>query len=232
MNKLVIVNIAITLALLTATTLFSARLIGALTSLLPEGLVLVALSPQAGLASIFIASIAITAFIEIPIAILSVYLHIRPALYPREIKFMKENVLAAIILFLTGCAFGLFSYLRFGIPFFLWANKAIGLANFWSLSALMSQMLFASLSVGAAFLLPIALTNLIRYDVLKVQTLRKHRLLVALLVALAIVVIPWLPNNPIEQAAVFIPIYGLFEATIFLNRNHVKSPQTISGALA
>jgi Sec-independent protein secretion pathway component TatC len=73
------------------------------------------------------------------------------------------------------------------------------------------------MAVGIAFLFPIILNNLIHYKFIKMETLKKSRVLFALGLAFVIIIIPFLPNNPLEQLVVFLPIYSLYELTIFFN---------------
>lgn len=228
MNKLLIANAFILVSLLVLTSAFSPLIIKAFESLLPVSVTLITVSPESGLVSLFFASLAITLIVYIPIAIVSLYFYIRPALYYKEIAFMKNSVLLGIGLFLIGTGFGFFSYLTFGIPFFVWANKLLGIANYWSIAALVSQTLMASLAVGVAFLFPIVLNNMIHYDLVKVEALKKRRVLFAVVLAIIIVLVPFLPNNPLEQAAIFLPIYSMFEATIFLNRNRVSDGKALA----
>jgi sec-independent protein translocase protein TatC len=224
MNKIILANAVLFAAILALSTLFSGTIIKNFTDLLPKGLTIVALSPEAGLSALFLVGILVSILVYVPICAISVYFYIKPALYEHEIKFFQRNVLLGVFLFLIGAGFGFMSYLYFGIPFFIWADKLIGVANYWSISSLVSQILFASLAIGLCFLMPIALNNLIRYKFLDVNLLKKNRPWFALGLFLFIVIVPFLPNNPVEQLAVFLPIYGLYEITIFFNRgkNNIK----------
>jgi sec-independent protein translocase protein TatC len=217
MNKLVIANIIILLSLIIATSLFGPSILHAFIGILPKNLTLVTLAPEAGLVMIFVISIVLSLIIYMPIGMISLYYSVKPALYENEKKFFRNNILFGIVMFLVGAAFGTFSFLTFGIPFYIWIDKLIGLPNFWSLPSLVYQSLTAALSIGIAFLFPIVLNNLIHYNFITVDALKKRRAMFAFALAIIIIVLPWLPNNPIEQLAVGLPIYGLFEATIWFN---------------
>ena len=229
MNRLLIANVAILVALLAATSILGPTIFKGLVGLLPNTITLFAVTPEAGLVSIFMMAIVVSLMIYMPIGMVSLYYYLRPALYANELKFIQNNILLGIALFMIGVSFGFVSYLTFGIPFFIWANNMVGIQNFWSVSALVYQMMCASLAVGLAFLFPIALNNLIRYNFIRVETLKKNRKVFIIGLALVIVIVPFLPNNPIEQLAVGIPIYLLYEATIYFNsrRQLVKATDVV-----
>lgn len=189
--------------------------------LVPQSVQVAALAPQDGLMAIFITGLLLSLMAYFPIAVASIYLYIKPALHEQEVRFAHDTMLLSFILFFAGMGFGVFSYLSFGIPFFIWANGLLGIANYWSVYGFVSQFLMAALCVGIGFLFPVILNNLIRFGIIKVEDLRKNRGWFMFLLAVVIIVVPFLPNNPLEQAAMFLPIYGMFEAVIFFNsRKH------------
>lgn len=223
MNKLLWANIGIATGLFLLTTFTSPYVILLLKGIMPSAITLAALSPEAGLMAMVAAGFAMMFMLYMPILILSIYYYVRPALHEHEVRFMHNTVFLAIALFYTGVAFGAFCFMEFGVPFFLWANQLIGITSMWSISALVSQLLLASMLVGVAFLFPIVVHNIIRFGLVSVEKLKKNRIPIALIMLAIIIIVPILPNTPLEWIFVWIPLYGMFEAALWFNRQKAHS---------
>lgn len=231
MNKLFVLNVAIIILLFAVGIAIAVSLTQLLISFLPatKSFSLVSLNPQDSVVSISVIAILFSIICYFPIGIISVYYWLEPALYEREISFFKKTIIASVLLFILGTLFGIASYISFAVPFFVWTSKLVGLQNYWSIYDIVVQSLSSGLVTGMMFLFPVVLNNLIEFNVINVNDLRKKRLLFAFCLAAIIIICPFLPNNPLEQLVVFAPIYLMYEATIFINR---KSMPVMVGAIA
>ena len=157
--------------------------------------------------------------ISFPIIAFQLYRFVAPGLYRKERKAFLPFLLAAPVLFLMGAA--LVYYLMF--PFVLWfslSQQIVGeniqvdlLPKISDYMALMTQMLMA---FGLCFQLPVVLSLAGLAGLISSQTLAKgRRYAVVAIVFLAAIVTP---PDPISQIMLSIPLYLLYEVSIWCVR--------------
>lgn len=220
--RLIGANIAVFAALFAFALLFSPEIIGMLKAFAPATITLIALSPEAGMTTMVFIAIASALLIDMPILVISLHLWLKSNDIYREneIKFMHNTIFLSIFLFYIGTAFGFISYTQWGIPFFVWADSAMGIASTWGITLFTAQLLMSSVVMGVLFLVPIMLHYLIKQGFLSVETLRKQRLKVGIGIAAMIFIVPFLPSAPVQQLMVGIVLYGLYESVIWFNSRH------------
>ncbi|MBC7865327.1 MAG: twin-arginine translocase subunit TatC [Bacteroidia bacterium] len=157
-----------------------------------------------------------------PYLLYELWKFVRPALKSSEAKPVRGFVLVGSVLFLTGTLFGYFILFPLSYNFlikFQISPEHIETNN--TLDDYISLLSTMALVTGLVFELPILVYFLSRIGILTPKFMRKYRKhAVVILLILAAVITPspdWL-----SQMIVFIPLFLLYEISIFVSANVVK----------
>lgn len=168
--------------------------------------------------------------LSLPVILRQVWLFVAPGLTGRERRWAGPVILTATALFPLGAAFAYF-LLAYAIRFF--ARFAVaGLEQQLDVMAYLGFALTMMLSFGVVFELPIVVLLATRVGLISVATLQRRRreIFVVLLIACAILTPT---GDPITLAAMTLPLYGLFEASILvaklIERGGVASASSSKG---
>ena len=152
--------------------------------------------------------------LAIPILLWEVWKFIKPGLYPKEQKAASGFVIISTLLFVVGVLFGYYVVAPLAITF-LAGYTIEGVAAQPTLSSYVDSMVMFTLPIGLVFELPVIVYFLAKIGLLTADFMKKYRkhAVVVLLIIAAVVT----PSPDIaSQLLVFIPLYALYEASIFV----------------
>jgi sec-independent protein translocase protein TatC len=164
--------------------------------------------------------------IGMPYVLWEVWRFIRPALKNNEARPAKGFVLVSTFLFLIGVCFSYF--LIFPLTWNFLAPYAVSndVQNLISFDSYVSNLTTLTLEFGLVFLMPVVVYFLSRLSLMTPAFMRKYRrhAIVVILILSAFIT----PTSDIPtQLAVFIPLYILYEASIFVSAYVAKKHSSI-----
>ncbi|HBD19746.1 MAG TPA: twin-arginine translocase subunit TatC [Arenimonas sp.] len=209
--KGVLVVLAVFFALMPFANRLYAELAAPLLSKLPAGGQLVAIE----VASPFFTPVKLAFFaalvLSAPVLIYQAWAFVAPGLYQNEKRLAKPLLVAAVLLFYTGCAFAYFLVLPtvFG---FLTAITPEGVAMMTDISRYLDFVLVIFLAFGLSFELPVAVVVLVALGVVTPAQLREARgyVVVGVFILAAIIT----PPDVVSQLMLAIPMCLLYELGI------------------
>lgn len=142
---------------------------------------------------------------------------IKPALKKKELTYVRGFVFFASILFIAGVLFSYFIITPLTVSFFAgYEVSGKDVLNLPSLDSYISTVTTLTLLSGIVFELPILVYFLTAFGILSpsfMRQYRKHAIVVILLIAA--IITP--SSDPFTQMVVAIPIYVLYEISIFVS---------------
>ncbi len=158
--------------------------------------------------------------IAAPVVFYEFWRFIKPALYDTEKKYAGGAVFFTSILFIVGILFGYFLIVPLSVHFLGSYNVSGEVTNQINLRSYIGTVTSISLASGVVFLLPIFSFFLSKVGILTpefMKTYRKHAYVVMLLLSAIIT-----PPDVFSQIMVFVPLFFLYEVSIFISRRVVK----------
>jgi len=149
-----------------------------------------------------------------PYIIWELWRFVKPALKPNEKKYSSGVIFFTSMFMILGVGFGYFVLSPMAVNFlgnYRISNQVRPLINLDSYISLVSTL---SLATGLVFELPMLVYFLAKIGILTPGFMRKYRrwaIIVILIIAAAIT-----PPDVVSQTIMFIPLYGLFEFSIFI----------------
>ena len=184
-----------------------------------EGVNIVFTSPFQFLTLAITIGVMMGCFFMFPMILYQVLAFVRPALKPKEYKIILSLIPVSILLFITGFSFGLIM-MRLVLVLFYQRTVELDIGNVLDISQLFSQILATAVLMGIAFQMPIVLTLLMRFKIIKHSFLAKKRPF-AWAIALAFAaLLP--PTDLFSLILLTLPIIGLYEATLIINKVFLK----------
>jgi sec-independent protein translocase protein TatC len=166
-------------------------------------------------------SLVLALVISIPYIFNQVYGFVAPGLYQRERKVVRKYVLPFSFLFATGGIFGLVVVFPIVMRILLAFFRPLNIANLLPLNDFVDLLLLVPVVTGFAFTFPVFLIPLVELKVLSVKQLSSARKWVYVLVALGVGLVNPDPTF-ISSIPIIVPIYVLFEITVFIARRIEK----------
>ncbi|MCK5338005.1 MAG: twin-arginine translocase subunit TatC, partial [Bacteroidales bacterium] len=159
-----------------------------------------------------------------PYILHEIWSFIKPALKQSEKKYSGGAVFVCSVLFLTGVLFSYFLIVPLTINFLGTYQVSEAVANNVSLGSYISTVVSVSLSVGIVFELPVFVFFFTKLGILTPAYLKKNRkyTLVILLIISAIIT----PPDIFSQVMVVIPLWGLYELSIWISSRVYKKRQS------
>ena len=157
----------------------------------------------------FLTSIIFTS----PIWLYQFWTFLEPALYKKEKRLLKPFAVSSIILFLLGTAFCFYVVLPSALDFLLKIGTEVG-SPMITITDYMSLFTVFILGFGFIFETPVILIMLSLLGIISAKDLSSQRRFV--FVAILIVAALLTPPDPFSQVAMAIPLYIMFELSIFL----------------
>lgn len=166
------------------------------------------------------ASFVIGLILGFPYLVWEVWKFIRPGLHNREQKKSRGAVTVISFLFLLGISFGYFIVTPMTVYFLSTYSISDVIVNEFDITSYVSTVVSLVFGSGALFQLPVIIYFLTKIGLITPQflkTYRKHSIVIILIVA-AIVT----PPDPFSQTIIAIPLYLLFEFSIFISSRVYK----------
>jgi sec-independent protein translocase protein TatC len=159
-------------------------------------------------------------FVALPYIAYEVWKFVVPALYPEERRTIKRLTLSSWVLFIAGMAFCFFfvvpAMMRFSLSMQNEDLKAaIGLDNYIGLVGMLL------LGFGVMFQLPIVIFFLALSGMLEVDTLKKLRPIVMIVILVLSAILT--PPDVFSQLMMAVPTYLLFEFSLLISSAAIRS---------
>ena len=146
---------------------------------------------------------------------------IRPALYDVERKSTRKFVFWITFLFFTGVAMGYFIISPISIIFLSTYQVSSQVVNTISLSSYISFTSSIWFATGVTFELPVVTYFLTRLGIVTPDFMRKYRKIAAVVILFLAAIITPSPDM-FSQSLVAVPLYLLYEASIFVSRSVIR----------
>ncbi len=140
---------------------------------------------------------------------------IAPALTQRELKVLLPTCIAAMVLFLSGAAFGYFLLTPSTIRVSFELNEQLGYTVMWTADRYYSLLMWLVLGMGVAFEFPLLIVLAVYMGLVEVATLRKYRRHAIVVIFIIAAIITPTPD-PINQALLTVPLIVLYEVAILV----------------
>ncbi len=169
----------------------------------------------------FMSAFVIGLIIAFPYVVWELWSFVRPGLHKKEQKGSKGAVAAVSFLFAMGVSFGYFIL----CPLMVWVFSSYSISpeitNEFDITSYVQTIVALTFGSGLLFQLPVVVFFLTKIGILTPQfmrTYRKHAVIVILIVAAIIT-----PPDPLSQTIISIPLYLLYEISIFICAIEVKN---------
>lgn len=160
--------------------------------------------------------------VSLPYTLYQAWAFVAPGLYEYERRFIGPLIMASTALFVLGMAFAYF--LVFPVLFgFVTSSAPQGVAVMTDIGSYLDFVTTMFVSFGIAFEVPIAVLLLVRFNLVKIESLKEARsyVIVGAFVIGAILT----PPDVISQVMLAVPLWILYEAGVFV-AGFVAKPQT------
>lgn len=161
------------------------------------------------------ASFVIGLILGFPYLCWELWKFVRPGLHKKEQKNSRGAVTVISFLFFVGISFGYFIVTPMTVYFLSSYSISDMISNEFDITSYVSTVVSLVFGSGALFQLPVVIYYLTRIGLITPQFLRhyrKHSIVIILIIA-AIVT----PPDPFSQTIIAIPLYLLFEISIFIS---------------
>ena len=187
-----------------------------LNSNLPSNVNLVTLNPYENISLFIHFTFFVAIALTFPFIIYQALMYIKPSLKSNEKKLAIIVPFIAFILFSIGAGFGFLLTKQIIVPFLSKLALSIGVMNNWSINEFMMFVVYLSLSMGLIFQMPLIVSLLVKFNIVKPGQLKKARkhTIIGLLVLAAIIT----PPDLFSLVIMVIPLILLFELTIFISK--------------
>jgi len=175
---------------------------------------LVFTSPTEVLSLMFNIAIFCGVVLSFPYFIYQLLSLVKPALTKKEYHFLVTLLPTSGSLLIAGLVFGVW-VMRFTVSLYQKASLSLKIGNFWGVERFLSQMILTSISTALLFQLPIILSALIRFGLVKKAILREKRPYIWAILLILAVLLP--PTDPLSLIILTLPLLLLFEITLLLN---------------
>jgi len=167
------------------------------------------------------ASFVIGFIVAFPYVFWELWRFIKPGLYQKEKSNSRGAVAAVSFLFLVGVAFGYFVMCPLAIWFL--SNYSISdmIVNEFDITSYVSTVTALVFGSGLLFQLPVVVFFLTKVGLLTPAFMRKYRrhAIVIILIVGAIIT----PPDPLSQSLISLPLYLLYEISIFISAIEVRN---------
>lgn len=160
-------------------------------------------------------AISLAAVIAFPYFIWEIWRFIEPALFDDEVRHIRPAFLGGTLMFYIGCSVGYFLVFPFTFRFLMEYQLSPSITNQINLSSYIGNFTMMVLIMGIVFEMPLLAWLLSQLGILHKSMLTdyKRHAIVFLLVAAAFIT----PSgDPFTLMLVFIPLYLLYELSIFV----------------
>lgn len=159
-----------------------------------------------------------------PYVLWEIWSFIKPALHEKERKYSKGVVFFSSLLFFAGVLFGYYVIVPLSINFLGSYQVSADVKNMIAMDSFVSTVTTITFASGIVFELPIVIYFLTQIGLMTPQfmrTYRKHAMVIILIVAAVITPSP----DVTSQLLVALPLYMLYELSIFVSMYVVKKAE-------
>lgn len=167
-------------------------------------------------------SLVLALVFSMPVIFSQIYGFIAPGLYQRERRAVRKYIIPFSVLFGIGGVFGLAVVFPIVMRILLSFYGPFDLASLVSLNDFVNLLLLVPVVTGLAFTFPVYLIPLVELKVINVQQLSSSRKWVYVGVALIVGLVNPDPTF-LSSIPIIIPIYILFEITVFIAKRIEKN---------
>ncbi|MEI6764417.1 MAG: twin-arginine translocase subunit TatC [Bacteroidota bacterium] len=160
-------------------------------------------------------SVVAGAVVAFPYILRQLWVFIKPALKPNEIKSSRIMIFWMGLLFITGILFGYYVILPLTVVFLANYQLNSEIKNFITISSYISSATMLPLSIGLVFELPVLVFFMSKIGLLSVSFLKKNRKF-AIVIVLLIAGIITPSTDMFTQLLVSFPLYALYELSIIV----------------
>jgi len=159
-----------------------------------------------------------------PYILFEVWRFVSPALYENEKKNVRWVFLLGSVMFFIGCLFGYMIIFPMSLRFLYTYNLSDVIHNEVSLDSYLDLFISLILSMGLIFEMPLISWLLSQIGILKKSFFRNYRRhAVVILVVVAAIITP--TSDPFNLTLVFLPLYALYELSIFFVKEDPKEDE-------
>jgi sec-independent protein translocase protein TatC len=159
--------------------------------------------------------------VSFPYVFWELWSFVKPALSKKEIKKTRGIIFWVSALFFIGVAFGYFVLTPFMVNFYSTYSLSSSIKFIPTISDYLENLIYTTVGIGVLFQMPLVILFLSKIGIISPKFLRTYRrhALVVILIAAAIIT----PStDPFSLTIVTIPLYALYEASIFLSAKVFK----------
>ncbi len=162
-----------------------------------------------------VSSFVIALIVGFPYVCWEIWRFIKPGLHSTERKYSRGAVAAISFLFLCGVSFGYYVMCPMAVYFFSNFQLSETIDNQFDVSSYVTTIVTLVFGSGMLFQLPIVIYFLTQVGIVTPTFLRQYRkhAIVIILIIGAIVT----PPDPISQTIISIPLFFLYEFSIFIS---------------
>ena len=151
-----------------------------------------------------------------PLILFEFWKFIRPALYKKETKAGLIFLTSSTLLFFTGVLFGYYIIVPFSLKFLTEFSISTTIQNKFDLNSYFSLVRTTLLATGIVFNLPVIIYFLFRLNIVSTILLKEYRRYAYVIILVASAVIT--PPDILSQVVLVIPMFALYEVSIFLTK--------------
>ena len=192
--------------------------------------VLIAIQPAEKFLVYLKTSLLFGLLISSPWVFYQLWAFISAGLYSEEKKYIRFIVPISAVLFVAGAAFLIKVIAPVTMLFFIGFDPGVDFVkDSWTLQNYVSFVVSLTIVFGLAFQLPIAIVCVEKLGIISLAALKNSRKYVVLLIAIVAALAT--PPDVVSQVALILPLYALFEISIFVcwfTRPMAKIKQTDS----
>ncbi|MFZ9980746.1 MAG: twin-arginine translocase subunit TatC [Cyclobacteriaceae bacterium] len=163
----------------------------------------------------FMAAFVIGLIIAFPYVFWEIWRFVKPGLYSKERRYSRGAVVAVTFQFTLGVLFGYFILCPMSIWFF--SNYTISdmIVNEFDITSYVQTVVALVFGSGLLFQLPVVIYFLSRIGIVSPAFLRKYRKHAAVIILIVAAIIT--PPDPLSQTIISLPLYLLYEVSIFIS---------------
>ena len=203
-------------------TLISSIITKIQSSLLPEGVTLIAFNWMDSFYIYFTFSFVLSFLICLPYIASQIYGFIAPAMYKEEKTSIVAFTGTFVFLFSLGCCYAYYVIIPITFKILYRFVNSTRIMPFYSVKGFFDIIVFSLLGSGLAYSFPLIIYMLVRTDIIQISDLTKVRkeLFVGLLVVTAIIT----PDpTPISMLLLTIPFFLLYEISIVVLKRLMRN---------
>jgi len=150
-----------------------------------------------------------------PLLLYHFYDFVGSGLKREEKKIFFVTLPIIIGLFVVGFLYGFYT-LRYATQAIAILNISLGVQNLWNINTFLTQIATTSAFLGLIFEFPLVVTALVKFGIINVSFLKKHRRHVIFVILILTSLLP--PTDGISLLVMVSPLIVMYELTILYNQ--------------